>query len=50
MFQYNKLSDIQYGRFQILPVDLHVGLFWIAGIPTMMLMFVYKACAWPEHL
>ncbi len=23
MFQYNKLSDIQYARFHILPVDLH---------------------------
>ncbi len=26
MSQYNKLSDIQYARFQILPVDLHFGL------------------------
>ncbi len=30
-----KLSDIQYARFQILPVDLYFGLFWSAGIPTM---------------
>ncbi len=37
MSQYNKLSDIQYARFQILPVDLHFGLFWSAGIPTMIL-------------
>ncbi len=37
MSQYNKLSDIQYARFQILPVDLHFGLFWSAGIPTMLL-------------
>ncbi len=35
MSQCNKLSDIQYARFQILPVDLHFGLFWSAGIPTM---------------
>ncbi len=35
MSQYNKLSDIQYARFQILPMDLHFGLFWSAGIPTM---------------
>ncbi len=35
MSQYNKLSDIQYARFQILHVDLHFGLFWLAGIPTM---------------
>ncbi len=35
MSEYNKLSDIQYARFQILPVDLHFGLFWSAGIPTM---------------
>ncbi len=35
MSQYNKLSDIQYARFQILLVDLHFGLFWSAGIPTM---------------
>ncbi len=35
MSQYNKLSDIQYARFQILPVDLHFGLFWSAGIPSM---------------
>ncbi len=37
MSKYNKLSDIQYARFQILPVDLHFGLFWSAGIPTMIL-------------
>ncbi len=35
MSQYNKLSDIQYARFQILHVDLNFGLFWSAGIPTM---------------
>ncbi len=35
MSQYNKLSDIQYSRFQMLPGDLHFGLFWSAGIPTM---------------
>ncbi len=35
MSQYNKLSDIQYARFQILPVDHHFGLFWSAGISTM---------------
>ncbi len=35
MPQYNKLSDIQYARFQILPVDVHFGLIWSAGIPTM---------------
>ncbi len=31
------LSDIQYARFQILPVDLHSGQFWSAGIPTMLM-------------
>ncbi len=36
MSQYNKLSDIQYARFQILPVDLHFELFWSAGIPIML--------------
>ncbi len=36
MSQYNKLSHIQYATFQILPVDLHFGLFWSAGIPTMI--------------
>ncbi len=35
MSQYNKLSNIQYARFQILSVDLYFGLFWSAGIPTM---------------
>ncbi len=35
MCHYNQLSDIQYARFQILPVDLHFGLFWSAGIPTL---------------
>ncbi len=35
MSPYNKLSHIQYARFQILPVDIHFGLFWSAGIPTM---------------
>ncbi len=34
MSQYNKLSDIQYARFQILPVDLHF-LFWSPGTLTM---------------
>ncbi len=33
IYQYNKLSNIQYARFQILPVDLHFRLFWSAGIP-----------------
>ncbi len=37
MSQYNKPSDIKYARFQILPVDLHFGLFWSTGIPTMYL-------------
>ncbi len=35
MSQCNKLFNIQYARFQILPVDLHFGLFWSAGISTM---------------
>ncbi len=35
MSLYNKLSDIQYARFQILPEDLHFGPFWSAVIPTM---------------
>ncbi len=35
MSRYNKLSDNQYAKFQILPVDLHFGLFWSGGIPTM---------------
>ncbi len=38
MSQYNKLSDIEYARFQILPVDLNFGLFWSAGILTMFLL------------
>ncbi len=36
MSHYNKLSHIQYARFQILYVDLHFGLFWSGGIPTML--------------
>ncbi len=39
MYQYNKLSDTQYARFHILPVDLHFGLFWSTGIPTMIKVF-----------
>ncbi len=42
MSQYNKLSDIQYARFQISPVDLHFGHFWSAGIPTMRV--------WPKNM
>ncbi len=41
MSQYNKISDIQhvqYAGFQLLPVDLHFGLFWSAGIPTMYMV------------
>ncbi len=36
MSQYNKLSNYQHARFQILSVHLHFGLFWSAGIPTIM--------------
>ncbi len=35
MSQYNKLSDIQYARFHILPMDLHFETVWSAGITTM---------------
>ncbi len=35
MSQYNKLSDIQYAIFQILPFDPHFRLFWSAGIPIV---------------
>ncbi len=35
MSQYNKISDIQYARYQILAVNLDFGLFWSGGIPTM---------------
>ncbi len=38
MYQYNKLSDFQYARFQILAVYLQFGLFWSGGIPTMVLV------------
>ncbi len=37
MSQYNKLYDFQYARLQILPDDLHCGLFGLGGIPTMCL-------------
>ncbi len=36
MSQYNEPSNIQYARFQILPVDLHFELFWSVGIPTIL--------------
>ncbi len=36
MSQCNQLSNIQYAKFQILPVDLHFGLFWSADIPTII--------------
>ncbi len=36
MFQYNKLFDFQYARFQILVVHIHFGLFWSGGIPTLL--------------
>ncbi len=45
MSQYNKLSDIQYARFQILPMDLHFGLFWSAdihhGVTSMLLYCLF---------
>ncbi len=44
MSQYNKLSDIQYVRFQILPVDLHFGLLLSAGIPTMSKVYHDMIC------
>ncbi len=43
MSQYNTLSDIQYARSQILPVDLRFGLFWSAGIPTLLIVGKYSA-------
>ncbi len=33
-----QLSDIQYARFQILPVDLHFGHGWSAGIPHLAMV------------
>ncbi len=50
MSQHNKLSDIQYARFQILPVDLQVGLFWSAGIPTMYHISNTMSCQLYAHL
>ncbi len=35
MSQYNKLSDFQYARFQILAVHFRFGLFWSRVIPTV---------------
>ncbi len=46
MSLYNKLSDIQYARFQTLSVELHFGLFWSAGIPTMNIRCIDKS----DHL
>ncbi len=43
MSQYNKLSNIQYARFQILPLDLNFGLFWSAGIPTIHYAHIHAA-------
>ncbi len=37
MSQYNKLSDFQYPRFQILVVHLHFGLFWLAGMHPVII-------------
>ncbi len=52
MSQYNKLSEIQYARFQILPVDLHFGLFWSSGsIATMQLLyFIYMATGYVYNI
>ncbi len=47
MSQYNKLSNIQYVIFQILPVVLHFGLFWSTGIPTMKLSLCDNHCVSP---
>ncbi len=33
MSQYNKLSDIQYARFHILPVDLHFETVLVSRYP-----------------
>ncbi len=38
MSQCNKLYYFQYARFQILVMYLLFGLFWSAGIPTMILV------------
>ncbi len=52
MSQYNKLSYIQYARFQLLPVDLHFGLFWSAGIPNMHVeqLVLSGQSPWPPHV
>ncbi len=36
MSQYNKLSDYQYAKFQIMAVHLYFGLFWAAGLYAVM--------------
>ncbi len=48
MSPYNKLSDIQYVRFQILPVDLHFRMFWSAGIPNMLNKHLEELAAPPK--
>ncbi len=40
MFQYNKLSDFQYARFQILAVHLHFEMFLSAGFHNVLAIHV----------
>ncbi len=42
MSQYNKLSDIQYARFHILPVDLHFETVLVSWYPHYALHVIVK--------
>ncbi len=45
MSQYNKLSDIQYARFHILPVDLHFETVLVTWYPHHDLRTVLSMCS-----
>ncbi len=41
MSQYNKLSDIQYARFHMLPVDLHFQSVLVSWYPHHALVGMF---------
>ncbi len=41
MSQYNKLFDIQYARFHVLPVDLHFETVLVSWYPHYALLAVF---------
>ncbi len=50
MSQYNKLSDFQYARFQLLAMHLHFELFQSGGIHSLILIVKLMGKHWDDTI